>query len=111
MTDLTRAEIEVFLEDLTCRNQPGAKTITQLLRQLDAVGNEAILSRAAYEGVGSLLLSVQKDCIAERARADAAAAQLREAEQLAWNNGRADLLREQNEARLRGQLWASRGTE
>ncbi len=38
--------------------------------------NAAILSKAAYEGVGSLLLSVQQDCIKEHNRAEAAETKL-----------------------------------
>jgi hypothetical protein len=39
--------------------------------------NEKVLSKAAYEGMSSLLLSVQKDCIAEKRRADIAEATLK----------------------------------
>lgn len=38
--------------------------------RIEALVNEAVLSRAAYEGVSSLLLSVQQDCIKERQRAE-----------------------------------------
>lgn len=40
------------------------------------IENERVLSKAAYDSVSSLLLSVQKDCIAERKRADEAEAEL-----------------------------------
>ena len=36
--------------------------------RIEALVNEAVLSKAAYEGVSSLLLSVQQDCIKERQR-------------------------------------------
>ena len=38
--------------------------------RIEALENEAVLSKAAYEGVSSLLLSVQQDCIKERQRAE-----------------------------------------
>ena len=38
--------------------------------RIEALVNEAVLSKAAYEGVSSLLLSVQQDCIKERQRAE-----------------------------------------
>ena len=41
-----------------------------------AIENERILSKAAYDSVSSLLLSVQNDCIAERKRANEAEAAL-----------------------------------
>lgn len=40
--------------------------------RMEALVNEAVLSKAAYEGVSSMLLSVQQDCIKERQRAKAA---------------------------------------
>jgi hypothetical protein len=41
-----------------------------------AIENERVLSKAAYDSVSSLLLSVQNDCIAARKRADEAEAEL-----------------------------------
>ena len=38
--------------------------------RVEALVKEAVLSKAAYEGVSSLLLSVQQDCIKERQRAE-----------------------------------------
>lgn len=38
--------------------------------RIEALVNEAVLNKAAYEGVSSLLLSVQQDCIKERQRAE-----------------------------------------
>ena len=51
--------------------------LTALRAERDALVNEAVLSKAAYEGVSSLLLSVQQDCIKERQRADRLEAALR----------------------------------
>ena len=89
MTDMTRAEIEVFLEDLTYRHQPGVNTITQLLRQLDAANAPA--ERLCPIGIppeshelcsaGSCdvcAASMRERLVAANARADAAAGQMRE---------------------------------
>lgn len=46
--------------------------------RIEALVNEAVLSKAAYEGVSSLLLSVQEDCIKERQRAERLEAALQE---------------------------------
>ena len=45
--------------------------------RIEALVNEAVLSKAAYEGVSYLLLSVQQDCIKERQRAERLEAALR----------------------------------
>lgn len=41
----------------------------QMRDRIEALVNEAVLRKAAYKGVVSLLLSVQQDCIKERQRA------------------------------------------
>ena len=62
------------------RADVSAARIADLERQLaeaevQEMRNAAVLSKAAYEGLSSLLLSVQQDCIAEHKRAEAAEAE------------------------------------
>jgi hypothetical protein len=46
----------------------------ELLAEVERLTNEAVLNNAECDGLGSLLLSVQKDCIAEHKRANKAEA-------------------------------------
>lgn len=63
---------EALTEQLTAARQD-AKEAEAYAEELE---NEAVLSKAAYEGVSSLLLSVQQDCIKERQRAERLEAKL-----------------------------------
>ncbi len=63
----------------------------RLAEVIEVGGNAQALSNAAYDGLSSLLLSVQQDCIKERARAEALATRLAEAEAervAEWNRRR-----------------------
>jgi|DEB0MinimDraft_6_1074348.scaffolds.fasta_scaffold06150_7 hypothetical protein len=53
--------------------------IEALADRIEELERERVLSKAAYDGVSSLLLSVQQDCIKEHNRAEAAEAALKEA--------------------------------
>ena len=48
----------------------GIHTIATAADRIETLLNEAALNKAAYDGLASLLLSVQQDCIKERQRAD-----------------------------------------
>jgi hypothetical protein len=50
----------------------------ELRTQVKRLTNEAVLKKAECDGLGSLLLSVQKDCIEERKRANKAEAEAAE---------------------------------
>lgn len=49
-----------------------------LEKERDEAINQAVLSKASYDGLGSIFLSLQKDCIAERIRADDLEKELKE---------------------------------
>ena len=67
-------------EELIARLREGATWDDDIAAadRIEALVKEAVLSKAAYEGVSSLLLSVQQDCIKERQRAERLEAALRE---------------------------------
>jgi hypothetical protein len=57
----------------------GLQRDQRLREENERLENEAVLRKAAYDGVGSLLLEVQQDCIAEHNRATTAETALTEA--------------------------------
>lgn len=51
--------------------------LQKVVAEVDALANQLTLQKAVSSSVGSLLLDVQRDCIAEHKRADAAEAEVR----------------------------------
>lgn len=65
-------------------------TADQAADRIEALVNEAVLNKAAYESVSSLLLSVQQDCIKEHQRAERLEAALRDVSSGDSNGGNSD---------------------
>lgn len=91
---MTDEELVKRLRDKHCCESPNCNC-DEAADRIEALVNEAVLSKAAYEGVSSLLLSVQQDCIKERQRAE------RLEEALLWCSGSADF----NEGGVAREGW------
>ena len=70
MTDTSTQAVEAFAGSLsvngTLSEEVAAELLLALAAERDELVKAAIMQKAACEGVSSMLLSVQKDCIAAR---------------------------------------------
>lgn len=106
VADLRHRTFRVHPDEVAAALEAQARKMADLTAENARLSNEAVLKKAECDGIGSLLLDVQRDCIAERkARQEAEAenAELRKASAKSLLETGRDLLVELAEMQARAE--------